>query len=361
MKSIYILLLLFASIQITLAQNSDDAIVKFNETYELANIILALTEHGKTDKNEVSKNTAYYQEVMAYFDQYSTHPLIAKVNYSREKWDKLLSFRTDAVAFEFNRERKLERTVKFYAMGKEINEFEDHLNLISDFAQKSGFLNFYNQHKSFYDSLQQLYEKSLMIPEVVSFLSREFKMSLKTKHQIIVSPLVGRMHCQRYFNKKSTSFINIPYYLYKANSVNDISRENLLSGLHMFFTEIDHDYVNPTTFKYKKLYKQNFIPVKWDKGSGYEKSTFATFNEYMTWAVYDIFLQVNFPDADDKITNEWHEVNSSRGFFVSQFFATKLSELYAKKSAEETMADLFPVMLNWCGEVADNLPALPEK
>lgn len=361
MKSVYFLLLLFIFIQVAEAQNSSDAIVKFNETYELANIILALTEYGKTDKNEVSKNTTYYQEVIAYFDQYSTHPLIAKVNYSREKWDKLLSFRTDAVAFEFDSERKLHRTEKFYAMGKEIHEFEDHLELITDFAQKSGFLNFYSQHKSLYDSLQNIYEKSLMIPEVVNFLSREFRMSLKTKHQIIVSPLVGRMHCQRYFNKKSTSFINIPYYLYNAKSVNDISRENLLSGLHMFFTEIDHDYVNPTTFKYKKLYKQNFIPTKWDKGSGYEKSTFATFNEYMTWAVYDIFIQLNFPEAEDKIIREWHEVNSSRGFFASQFFAAKLSELYAQKSAEETIADFFPAMLNWCGEVADKLPALPEK
>src|SRR5690606_14521624 len=103
-------------------------------------------------------------------------------------------------------------------------------------------------------------------------------------HGIIVSPLVGRMHCQRYFNGVSTSFIDIPDYLYGISDIQDISKKDIASCLHMFFTEIDHDFVNPTTLKYKKLYKKNFNPSKWDKGSGYNEYKYATFNEYMTWA-----------------------------------------------------------------------------
>src|SRR5690554_6902268 len=92
-----------------LAKNNDQSVVQFNETYELANIILALTDYGKMDKSEVNKQTLYYQQVQEYFYSVSKHPLLEKVNYSREKWDKLLSFRTDAVAFCFDNNGKLYR------------------------------------------------------------------------------------------------------------------------------------------------------------------------------------------------------------------------------------------------------------
>lgn len=143
MKTAYSIIFITLVLLFAVKAHSQESVVKFNETYELANIILSLTEYGKTDRNEVNKNTAYYQEVLAHFDTYKSHPLISKVNYSRELWDKLLSFRTDAVAFEFDPNGNLHRKHKFYAMGKEINEFEDNKALIEDFARKSGFREFY--------------------------------------------------------------------------------------------------------------------------------------------------------------------------------------------------------------------------
>ncbi|HMS30070.1 MAG TPA: DUF4932 domain-containing protein [Saprospiraceae bacterium] len=338
--------------------NAQEHIVKFNETYELANIILALTDYGKADKNEINKNSPYYQEVLAYFDKYSNHPVVQKVNYSRKLWDKLLSFRTDAVAFEFTKEDKLYRKYKFYSMGKKINEFELNLELIEDFAKKSEFRRFYNEKSEYFDNLQFMYEKSLYIKEVESFLSKEFKINIKAKHQIIVSPLVGRMHCQRPFNNLSTSFINIPDYIFSAKNLNDIDEDKIASGLHMFFTEIDHDYINPTSIKFKKEIKKKFNPKNWDKGSGYEKSKNGTFNEYMTWAVYDIFIKRYFPKVSDKAISEWHKVNAGRGFYASQIFGQKLAILYVQKNENETLVDLYPKLLNWCGEVSDNLEVL---
>ena len=334
------------------AFNQHEPIVRFNETYELANIILALTDHGKTDKNEVNKNSAYYQEVLVYFDQHSNHPILKKANYSRELWDKLLSFRTDAVAFEFDDNGKLHRKHKFYAMGKNINEFEANLELIEDFAKISNFRKFHTNKKQYFDSLQSLYESTLSFSQVEAFLSKEFKITNTNKHQIIVSPLVGRMHCQRSFNNTSTSFINIPDYIFNAKKLSDIGETDIAIGIHMFFTEIDHDYVNPTTSKFKKMVKKNFIPAKWDKGSGYEKSKHATFNEYMTWAVYDVFIRKTYPTSAENVINDWHKINASRGFFASQIFGQKLVELYESKNESEHIIDLYPKLLNWCAEVA---------
>jgi len=355
MKKTYTIILVTLVILFPLKGYSQESVVKFNETYELANIILSLTEYCKTDKYEVNKNTPYYQEVIAHFDSYKNHPLISNVNYSRELWDKLLSFRTDAVAFEFDNNGSLIRKHKFYAMGKEINEFENNKSLIEDFAKKSDFREFYANKTEYLDSLKVLYDSSLFIPKVTSFLAREFKTSVRISNQIIVSPLVGRMHCQRYFDNMSTSFIGIPEYIFTSKKTSDISEEDLASGIHMFFTEIDHDYVNPASEKFKKKLKKYFIPSLWDKGSGYENHKNATFNEYMTWAVYDVFVKENFPNVADKVIIEWHSVNVSRGFFASHKFGEKLVELYQNKSETENIIDLYPKLLNWCLEVSANI------
>lgn len=334
--------------------HSQTSIVKFNETYELANIILSLTEYGKADKNEINKDTPYYQAVITHFDKHKNHPLITKVNYSRELWDKLLSFRTDAVAFEFDVNGTLHRKHKFYAMGKEINEFENNKALIEDFAQKTGFRAFYKSKDTYFNQLRNLYDSSLYIPKVNEFLSKEFNTSVKVNQQIIVSPLVGRMHCQRNFENKSTSFISIPDYIFTAKKISDISEEEIASGIHMFFTEVDHDYVNPATNQFKKELKKSFITNDWDHKSGYETHKNATFNEYMTWAVYDIFVKKNFPTVADKVIAEWHKINASRGFFASQKFGEKLLELYFNKSDKEIIIDLYPKLLNWCLETPKN-------
>lgn len=358
MKKILFLLSILAFNQIIFAKSKDQEIVQFNESYELANIILALTEYGKSDKLEVNKNTDYYQQVLTYFSPVSNHPLLEKVNYSREKWDTLLSFRTDAAAFSFDNDNKLYRKHKFYSMGKEINAFEKNIDLIQDFIVKSNYREFYSKQKPYFDSISQLYEESLMINKIEKFLIREFETNSKSNHRIIVSPLVGRMHCQRYFNKASTSFINIPDYLYDINNINQISDKDIASGLHMFFTEIDHDYVNPITKKYKKLHSVNFTTSKWDKNSGYGNWDRAVFNEYMTWAVYDIFILNSFPKVDKKVLLEWHEVNISRGFYASSLFSKKLVELYMNKEKEETICSLYPKLILYCKEVEDKLDTL---
>jgi hypothetical protein len=262
------------------------------------------------------------------------------------------------VAFAFDEDGRLQRRHDFYSMGKKVNAFEDHLALIQDFAAQSGFRSFWRNKKPYLDSLCARYEASLIVPEVEMFLSRAFRMTSKGSLQIMVSPLVGRMHCQRTFNGMSTSFINIPDYIFNTIDVADISDKDLAIGVHMFFTEIDHDYVTPTSMTFKRELKRYFDPGKWDKGSGYEKYRHGTFDEYMTWAVYDLFVRERFPDVADKVIPEWHKINANRGFFASRLFGEKLAALYANRGPQEELPELYPVMIEWCGSVADRLEEL---
>jgi hypothetical protein len=76
--------------------------LEYPEVYELANIILALTDYGIEDPWEVQKNSDYYDAMREWFDPFRDHPIIQSANYSREQWEHYLSFRTDAYAFIFN-------------------------------------------------------------------------------------------------------------------------------------------------------------------------------------------------------------------------------------------------------------------
>jgi hypothetical protein len=321
-----------------------------SETYELANIILALTPYGQQDPSEVAKNSHYYQEVRTQFAPYAQHPLLVQVNYSRKEWDKYLSFRTDAYAFAFSEQGQLSRQFPFYAQGPS-HPFDENLALITDFVQTSGFRAFYQRHQPYYDSLTVAYKASQRLPEVLSFLGTELGNARPdAQYAIVFSPLVGRMNCHRTVNQVATDFISLPEFLLNRTAAKAPSVTDIASGIHLLFTEMDHGFVNPVTDQYAAQVTAAFTPTKWDSGSGYEKDPFGTFNEYMTWAVYDLFVYQYFPQIAPQVCQDWGMQNESRGFFASNLFNDKLRDLYAHRKKGQTLRDLYPALLKWCAQ-----------
>ena len=139
--------------------NQEIISVEYPESYELANIILALTEYGKADKWEVRKGFDYYEKMQDYFQSASNHPLLDSVNYSRERWKEYLSFRTDAYAFVFDENNRLKRHIDFYA-NEGVNPFDKHLDLINDFIQKTNFRTFFSQNQDYYKRVSAKYKKN---------------------------------------------------------------------------------------------------------------------------------------------------------------------------------------------------------
>lgn len=340
---------------------SEIIIVDYPETYELANIILALTEYGKTDKWEVRQGFDYYDKVQEYFEPVNGHPLLDSVNYSRDKWESFLSFRTDSYAFQFDENNQLKRTIDFYA-NKGFQPFDDHLELINDFVQKSNFRAFFAQNKDYYDAVSKRYKKTQYLNEMKTFLTKEFgeQYSSDKKYTIVLSPFVYRMNCHRDIDSTITAdFITIPTYV--LSDTITTNEKDIATSIHNLFTEMDHGYVNPTTTQWKELVAKNFDANLWDNESGYndsdgyDDSGSAVFNEYMTWAVYDLFLKEYFPNLADEVGLNWSFQNESRGFEYPQLFTQQLMTLYNQKEDDETLKDLYPKMLEWTAEIQKDL------
>lgn len=326
--------------------------VEYPETYELANIILALTEYGKTDKWEVRQGFDYYNKVQEYFKPVNTHPLLDSVNYSRERWKEYLSFRTDSYAFTFDENNQLKRKFAFYA-NEGIKPFDDHLRLIDDFVKKSNFRDFFAQNKEYYNKVSDKYKKTQYLNEMREFLINEFGEQYinDEKYNVVLSPFVYRMNCHRAIDSTTVAdFITIPdYVLSDTISTNE---KDIATSIHNLFTEMDHGYVNPTTNQWNSLVTKSFDANLWDNESGYnENNGFGVFNEYMTWAVYDIFLEKYFPNFADEVGLNWSFQNDSRGFEYSQLFTQQLLAFYNQKKDNETLKDLYPKMLEWTSKI----------
>ncbi|WP_133145909.1 hypothetical protein [Myroides marinus] len=337
--------------------------IKIPETYELSNIILALTKYGIEDKWEVQKNTAYYQDVLKHFNPVKNHPLLDCVNYSREKWEDYLSFRTDAVAFSFDDKGKLKRDFDFYTnLGHD--PFDKNLELINDFVEKSRFREFYNQQqaKGFYSRIINNYEEYNFMKESLTFLDTRIGQITTEEdkdkiYRIYLSPLVNRMNCHRDISKNIVADFPSATEDFINGVVSEDNLEERLNSNHLIFTEKDHEYINPITFRNLQLVTDNFNTKYWDNNSGY--NTFNSFNEYMTWAVYDLFLEEYFPQQAAKHSINWQYQNAERGFFAQNLFSEKVKELY-KKNKDKDFEQIYLPLLQWAKSIEENvtLPTL---
>jgi hypothetical protein len=350
MKKNFLIFFIMISEMNAMSMNKIDVLLP--ETYELSNIILALTNYGQADNYEVLKSTTYYQEVIAFFEPAKNHPLLTNVNYSREKWEDYLSFRTDAFAFQFDENNKLYRYIDFYTVDGH-TPFDKNLELINDFVEKSNFRQFFREHKSYYDFIQKNYSDYYFVDKSWSFLTDLVeKQNHVFKYFIVLSPLVNRMNCHRDISKNIIADFPAATSEFLNQVMNDNDLPTRLDGNHGFFTEMDHGFVNPISEKFQKIILENFNYNRWDNNSGY--TGIDVFNEYMTWAVWDIFIKENFPEKADSVIMQWQYQNATRGFFAHKAFSDKLFEIW-QKNQHKSLESLYLPLLKWCKSAENNL------
>ena len=333
--------------------SQDNIKIEMTESYELSNIILALTQYGRTDKWDVQKVPPYYDEILKYFEPVKNHPLLDSVNYSRPKLDNFLGFRTDMYAFSFDKNRKLKRDYPFNSFGPV--EVDKNIDLINDFVLKSNYRQFYKDHKYFYDKIVSNYEEYYFVTKSIQFLDKVAEKPInesKKRYVVAISPLVGGQNCHRDIDSITTvDFPNISKDLILDNLETDYKTRIVEN--HSLFTEMDHGYINPISDKFEKLISSNFNLAKWDKESSY--TGINSFNEYMTWAVYDLFIKENFQKVADSIALQWQYQNASRGFIAQNLFAKKVSELYFKQKGDKKIEKVYKPLLKWCKKVENTI------
>jgi Domain of unknown function (DUF4932) len=343
------------------AQVQDEAVLyQTLMLYELVNIAYALGDTNiyagghNVYFNNIDTSKVYYKNVIAHFKPYKNHAFVRLLNrelrQNQRSYPANLSLGTHLI-WTKNRCKKVDnfpQTLLFYDF------FGKRQRLLQDFAQQTNFENFYKMHSDYYTKNLINAQQRLLTKRMKTWLEREFS-SFYDNYTIIMSPLVGGFHCTQNFeykNKKKTIM-----WVSDSEGFSTKYTENQISGIYtgVVFTEIDHNYVNPVSDKYKKMLNKIMggkHRIKWLKPDGdalLYKDGYTVFNEYMTHATYLIYTYKMYGADDQKVieNSRIKMMEKHRKYVQFAAFYTQLKYLYDNKKTSENLESLYPAIIKW--------------
>lgn len=325
-------------------ENKGKVLVQTPEVFELTNIILVMTDFGLKDPTYFNKRGVYYNQIIKHFTKYRNHPLFTKINFSRENMFNYLALRSNSLAYHFNEDKIVKNEVYFKIMANEI--FLENIDLIEDFAKVSNFRSFYNKNKEVYNTAIQLYKTTIPVEQMWVWLEEQFPIKYDT-YKIIISPV--RSPTNNTYRLVQAGFKKCFMFVPSIGSANIGSLEEALLS-RALFTEVVHNYVNPTTDKYRSNVNSAIKNIKkWNKQKyHYYQSPYATFNEYVTWGTfllyaYDHYEQDLFLKVEERVVKQ---MTFNRAFIRFDHFADFYLELYQNRGNKK-ISDLYPEIITW--------------
>lgn len=335
------------------------------EVYELANILWLLSEHGKTNAS-LPKSGPYYQQVVTHFKPFLTHPIFTRINQLADTYANYYDFRENSYAYHFEQDKLMWTGPHYYVTGSDLETFNSLFRqlapLVEDFAKKSGYRAFYQQQQPYYQQLIVQERQLMPVRQMWTWLEARFPQRFSC-YRIVFSPLIGGSHSTqqyaRYIRdrlyKEAVMFVNGPTPYTIRTDLTALEQQGLASGV--VFTEIDHNYVNPTTSRFKKSVDSIFTnrPV-WTKLGGDTDSygsPQAVFNEYMTHALFCLYIkdQYDTKTAAYIVGQRVKLMEEHRHYIRFNEFTQKLSELYSLSKPSESIANLYPALLDWAKQI----------
>ena len=333
-----------------ISDHKDKYFIEIPEVYELAHIIMAVKYQNSNYNYFIQKNTSYFQTVIKSFSSFKSLELFKNFAYTETDFINNYSFRENSYRYTFESEQIFSKNI-YLKKYWEPNIFEKHLNEIQNFSDQSDFLNFYSNHYEYYESQIALFDSLIPVQDMWSWLESQFSTEYDC-YKILISPLTTGSHStQRYITnnfKESIMFISgLNKEIYSFDTL------NILLNMRYLFTEIDHNYVNPISEKYNTELNSAMKDLSvWKKNSEINElyyNAYKIFNEYMTWAVYDLYILERYPDKWFQLGNERtiKKMVNDRGFIKFKEFEDYLINIYINRTENEKIEDLYPQILEW--------------
>jgi len=322
------------------------------KVHELVNIGVALTNIGKQDSNMVYMNSDYYSKVISHFDKYKNHALIDSLNqhitevFGNSTYNYYYNIRMNACMYSFDDDSIVNHSPYDRLGFGGNNRLQELIPLLEEFSMESDFNTFYTIHADYHQSLIDTYYELVPIPKMWEWIEKKFPQRYGS-YKIYFSPLIGGAHSTQNFSdnefQETVMFINAPIFSKEYTSK---EKEAILS--RVVFTEIDHNYVNPTTDKFSEI-GTLLEPLNcWNNGTQGYHDSYSTFNEYMTWAIFTFYLYDNF---DKELFEKRNKIESDfmvngRGFLKFKEFNDLVLQWYMN-NPDTSFDKLYPKVIEW--------------
>lgn len=349
--------------------------IEIPEVYELVNIAIALRPAPAGEPSLIADDTDYYRAVDKYFGKHRDHALVRALAEEMEK-DRFsyFSLKMDAYAFEFDGEGRIvkSRIYDRITNSSRENSLTPYVRLMQSFADDTDFRRFYRDKREFYQGQIRFFREKLNIDEMLAWLGRQFPEANEyDTYKIVFSPLVRGNQSVNWFESNGFKELQ-PHVEFPYRSFPGVSAEaDLVFRGIILFTEINHGFLNPVTSRYAdritRAVSNRYFWVAKEKGPRYYNGAGNLFDEYMNWALVNLRYidYVENPEEREKLIEMVDRMMvERRGFPQFADFSRFLNDLYRGRRPGQTVADLYPQIIDWFAERnrrAANLDVLPTR
>ena len=169
-------------------ENRGKVIVEIPEVYELANVIIAISEHGQRSF-QVHREGDYYERVMKHFGPNSSHRIVAEHVYTKD-WSRYLGFRTNSYSYEFDDDDIKPGRIRRKSAWRDT--FRPRRHLVEDFARASRFREFYRDNMPYYQEQIDKYNREVPVKQIWEWLEQRFPARYDC-YRVVLSPLTGEL------------------------------------------------------------------------------------------------------------------------------------------------------------------------
>jgi hypothetical protein len=317
--------------------------------YELANVIIAMTSYGQNSPSLIHRSGPYYQRVYAAFSAFRSHASMRDLQLGTgDPLRRYYEFRDNSYAYVYE-DGEIRRDPDAIAL-RSPNIFRDRLSAVQTFADASQFRSFFAANEAYYVDLIDRYRSAAQVDSMADWLEREFPGVRYRQYTVVLSPLVYASH-SAYFPPGSSQayfFVSGPDVTTGAGTSDGVKKATVQ---RILFTELDHAFVNPVTDRYRTAITGAFADrAKWttDTSTFYDSPT-AVFNEYMTWAVFLLFVSARLSQPDFEAVRQMtvQLMETTRRFHRFGPFTDQLLQLRRTGATALTVADLYPQIIEW--------------
>lgn len=328
------------------------------EVYELVNVAIALTETAREDRWLVYKQSEYYARVMDWFGDHQDHPFVVALNEQLEQnRNRYNGLKMNGNAFEYDERGEIQRSSIYDRTGfagSTGNALLPFFEEMRAFSRDTSFRTFYESESPTYDEQIRFYVEDIDLGAMKDWLGRQFPdVDPYDTVKIVFSPLVGGSQSVTWFEQGDFSELQ-PHVNFPYRHLEDVSpASDMIYRGNIVFTELNHGYLNPTTDRYAGEIADAVTDLSFwttEQTQGFYGSPLATFEEYMNWGLVALRYLDQAPEEDhEKLLNRLDKFmgEDGRGFLHFPEYSAFLVESYANRGEGETIADLYPMIVQW--------------
>lgn len=339
------------------------------EVYELMWIACSLTEAFRQDDNVTSRTDPAYADYQAAVDQYfatfKDHPLVQKLDAYLEPgvYDmNHFAIRFQSLNYELDDHGRLHKKGDYQispiltkAFAGQAFLVSENKKLINDFSRQTNFKAFYESNQNQYQARTQNYHQLADLQQMWDWLEARYPNRIQS-YRILCSPMTGGFHNTAGFDGANGFYQALMFVSAPPADLSTLSDTALMINKYAYsrivFTEIDHNYVNGFADRYRDAIQDAMPDYRaWNQGNGYQ-SSMNTFLEYMTFGMYALFAQDQFPNEHyDFIMNRLEKMmGEHRKFHRFPEFNQELIRFYATQEDKLNMAPIYEHMISWMGQ-----------